>query len=102
MLIRIKIKASINGNIELVKLLLSYDADVDSRGRKASTALMWGMSYYFFIIKFIWNVFAIKACSSDKLDIVKLLIENNADINSRDNDEWTPLMWGIVNNLNKN
>ena len=53
MLIRIKIKASINGNIELVKLLLSYDADVDSRGRKASTALMWGMSYYFFIIKFI-------------------------------------------------
>ena len=57
--------ACMRGNIEALKLLLQYNADVNFANEDGYTALMC-------------------ACSSSYTEIVKLLLEANADVNTVD------------------
>jgi len=58
-------KATIKGNIELVKYLIKLGFDVNLKSKSNQTALM-------------------MACNFKKPEIVKLLIENNADVHNID------------------
>ena len=70
--------ASANGNNDVVMILLDKDPttinDVDNRG---NTPLHW-------------------AAMKDKPETVKLLMENGADIESKDADGWTPLHYAAA------
>jgi len=60
-------------NIALVKLLLAYKADVNTRDNNGFTPL---------------------ACA-DRPDIAKMLLVNNADVSARDNSGGTALQWAV-------
>ena len=70
--------ASANGNNNVIKILLLEDNsivnDVDNRG---NTPLHW-------------------AAMKDKPDTIKLLIENGADIEAKDTDDWTALHYAAA------
>lgn len=67
------IYASQNGREDLVRHLLSLDADIDMKD------------------SFGWS--ALTASVTNKTTwVMEVLLESNADIDSRDNEGWTPLM----------
>jgi len=70
-------EASEYGYIEIVKLLLTANADLNAKDTYGFTALH-------------------KAIGGQQNTIVKLLIEAGADINATDNENWTPLTWCAV------
>jgi ankyrin repeat protein len=59
------LKASEEGHIEVVKLLLDNGADVNANDGGVYTALMW-------------------ACMQDYTELVKILLDRGADINVKD------------------
>ncbi|WP_342273365.1 ankyrin repeat domain-containing protein [Spiroplasma endosymbiont of Acasis viretata] len=70
-----------NNNIEIVKLLLENDADINEQDINGSTPLHW-------------------AIECNNIEIVKLLLENDADINEQDINGCAPLHWAIeCNNI---
>ncbi|WP_342273367.1 ankyrin repeat domain-containing protein [Spiroplasma endosymbiont of Acasis viretata] len=70
-----------NNNIEIVKLLLENDADINEQDINGSTPLHW-------------------AIECNNIEIVKLLLENDADINAQDINGCAPLHWAIeCNNI---
>ena len=73
--------ASRNGNLDSVKILLSFKADIEARGTvKANTDEVFeGCSP-------LWA-----AAATGHLDVVKLLIDHNADVNGRNATNSTPL-----------
>ena len=73
--------ASRNGNLDSVKILLSFKADVEERGTvKVNTdEAVEGCSP-------LWA-----AAATGHLDVVKLLIDHNADVNGRNATNSTPL-----------
>ena len=75
-------EAVIHQDIEQVKKLIEEDVNVNAQDRHGNTALMY-------------------AVNMENLEIIKLLINNRADVTiQRTNDGWTPLMeaTGIYNN----
>ncbi|MCP4354213.1 MAG: hypothetical protein GY793_01025, partial [Proteobacteria bacterium] len=84
------IEAAESGSFEICKMLISKSAHVNLKGEKRG-----------------WrNGMSALTYSLGKPKIVKLLLENGADINARDAHEWTPLMRaylsiGIVESLLK-
>jgi ankyrin repeat protein len=68
-------RATINGHIETVKLLLDKGANVNARNAVAETALT-------------------HASQKGNTEIVKLLLSKGADVNAKDDAGWTALMWG--------
>ena len=66
------IVSSTNGNLEIVKLLLSYNANVNSTKDDGATALY-------------------VASQENHLDVVDLLLESDADVNCSQNEGATPL-----------
>ena len=71
--------AAKNGNIEVVKQRLAAGADVQSRCTECEgTALS-------------------HAASGGHIEIAELLVANAADVNAKDDDNDTPLDWGILN-----
>jgi ankyrin repeat protein len=77
---------SLNNNL-LARLLLEYEPDVNIINAAGWTALMHAARY---------------ASTESNIEIVKLLIDNNANINLKNNDNCTALMLACVasNNLN--
>ena len=71
--------ASINGHLEIMKLLIFHGADVNSKNNSGNTPLIWASKFGY-------------------LNIVKLLIDNNADVNSKNNYGNTPLIIAKKNN----
>jgi ankyrin repeat protein len=65
--------SSINGHLEIVKVLIENGTDVNCKNNNGWTPLIWLSNY-------------------GNLEIVKVLIENGADVNCEDNDNWTPLI----------
>lgn len=66
-----------NGNIAIVKLLLEYDADVNE-GEQSSPLHI-----------------AISSRKENKLEMVKLLLDNGADVDFKDINDHTPLMRAV-------
>jgi len=71
--------ASLRGNLDIVKLLIQYKANVNYRDK-------WGTSALF-------N--ATTLCSSP--EVVKILLENGADVNASAIDKITPLSMAVAN-----
>ncbi|KAJ5070371.1 ankyrin repeat domain-containing protein [Anaeramoeba ignava] len=71
--------AARSGEVEVVKLLLSYKAEVDFRTPSEQTSLH-------------------RACFTGELSVVELLIEAQADVNAIDRDQETPLHKAATNN----
>ena len=72
--------AAHNGNLNSVKILLRYGADIEARGTlKIDDEVIEGCTP-------LWA-----AAASGRLDVVKLLIERNADVDSRTSSGSTPL-----------
>jgi len=73
-------QATQEGNLAKVKELVATDPQlVNSKDDRGRTPLMW-------------------ACGRDQLEIVKCLVENNADVNSLDVMEFSALYYSIKNN----
>jgi ankyrin repeat protein len=70
----------LNNNIEILKILIKYDADIDIKSETGSTPL---------------NM----ACSYGKLDIVRELLKNGADVNEKDKYGYSPLYNLCLNNI---
>ena len=69
-----------NGELAEVRSALVRGEDVNSRGTKGTTALMWA----------VWN---------NHNSIVKLLLDQPAvDVNVKDNDGWTALHYAAISN----
>lgn len=66
--------AAVSGNVELVSLLLSKGAKVDSRSDHNVTPLM-------------------DACRNGKTGVAQLLLDKGADVNAASKKGWSPLMW---------
>lgn len=64
-------------NMEMVKLLLDYEADVNVHGHKGATGL-------------------IIAVNLDLKDMITLLLSKGADINAQMDDGKTALMWSVL------
>ena len=62
------------GNIEVVRLLLSQEADVHAKIFDGRTPLHF-------------------AAAEGDMDVIKLLVFKGADLNAKDNDGYTPLHW---------
>jgi len=71
--------ASIEGYLEIMKLLIFHGADVNSKNDSGNTPLIWASKF-------------------GDLEIVKLLIDNNADVISKNKDGKTPLIIAKKNN----
>ena len=65
------------GNVNCVKLLLMYNADIEGRGRNEFFGT--------FTPSFI-------AAATGRLDVLSCLVANGADVNARTHNSWTPLM----------
>ena len=70
--------AATNGHLDVVKLLLEENVDVDGRTLSNSTPLM-------------------EASYAGRLDIVRCLVENGGDVNACNNAGNTPLMAACIN-----
>ena len=72
--------AAHNGHLNSVKILLSYEADIEARGTlKIGDEVSEGCTP-------LWA-----AAAADHLDVVKLLLEQNADVDSKTSTGSTPL-----------
>jgi hypothetical protein len=71
------IEATLNGNTQLVSMLLSNGADINLQKNDGWTALMLAARY---------------SNTDSNVETVKLLLDNGADINLQKNDGWTALM----------
>ena len=102
--------AIINKNLECVKLLLEYGADVNFKNNSGKTPI-WYASAYGSVDIFkllvergadleLKNKFDIKlihvAALFDNINIVKHLIENDVDVNTKDNYGDTPLHYASI------
>ncbi len=99
-----------NGNIDLVKKMLSYGADVNVKTNYESTALHWASIYgHTEIVKLLLehgadvnvkdkygNTPLYYVSRNGHTEIVKLLLEHGADANAKDNDGDTPLRCASV------
>ena len=77
--------AAHHGHLNSVKILLSYEADIEARGTlKIADEVIEGCTP-------LWA-----AAASGRLDVVKLLIERNADVDGRTSSDSTPLRAAAV------
>lgn len=68
--------AARNGDLEIVKLLISLGARIDARNRRLQTPLLW-------------------AIHNGHLDLVNFFIEHGSNILIRENEGGTPLSWAV-------
>jgi len=79
-------KAVTNGNVDMVKMLVENEADVNCQPKYLGTPLMEA-------IKYIRGAYKVSDYTDNLEQIINILLENEADVNARDNDTWkmTPL-----------
>jgi ankyrin repeat protein len=70
-------KASENGHIDAMRLLINHGANINKKDNDKWTPLH----------EASWN---------GNIDAMQLLIDAGADVNEKDNTGWTPLLRGII------
>ena len=103
--------AALYGQVDAVRFLLEHNADVDSQndeGRTPLHSLMWGSGFKFdrskiarLLLKYganpnarnryLWTPLHLASMRTDLLDILRILLENDADLDAEDKDGKTPL-----------
>ncbi len=88
------VKAAEQGHIEIVKTFLNNNADIEAKNDNGYSPLILGM-----FLNPLWNfkmkkIFCLAAYKGNQ-EIVKELLNNNADIEAKDYDGNTPLFFGI-------
>ena len=78
-----------------MKLLLENKADINKKSDNGFTALIWGFLKLIVILILVLKLQLFHLASQwGHESIVKLLLENNADINIQCNNGFTALIWG--------
>ncbi|AVL95151.1 ankyrin repeat protein [Moumouvirus australiensis] len=78
-------------NIEIIKLLLEFGADINIKNKNGDTVLMTSLMLKPNNLKY------------NNIEVIKILIEAGADINMRNNQDWTALMLACrCSNINNN
>ncbi|KAJ5074462.1 ankyrin repeat ph and sec7 domain containing protein secg-related [Anaeramoeba ignava] len=104
--------ASSNGDLEKVKALIKYKAEIDLQNRYKRTALMIACenNHPSIVVELLKNkanpnlrssygwTCLFRPCINGYLEIVSILISSGADLNVQDNFGWTPLMMATKNN----
>ena len=101
--------AAINGNAEVMKILLSYKPDVlaiDDRGKcplhiaaendnlECAQLLIEADKDCVNYTDFMWRTpLHLSSVYCHDLKVIKLLLQNGADVNARDDRRWTPLLY---------
>ena len=79
----------------MVKALLIHNAKVDSKGYLGRTPLSLGL-YFNYLINLKFLIFCLlKASENGHVEVVKQLLEHNANIDLTDESEWTQSSSGI-------
>ena len=108
--------AVMEGNLEIIELLLAKGADVDARDLNARSPLHYAIIYgkEADIVKVLlekgadvnakdnrFGMTPLHDAAVDRLnfkpDVVKLLIDYGANVDSGKNEAWTPLHWASIN-----
>ncbi|EAY16834.1 hypothetical protein TVAG_447930 [Trichomonas vaginalis G3] len=103
--------ACVNGNLNLVKLLIDCKCNKEVKDIYKQTPLFFASSRgHLEVVKYLVSVGADKeaknndewtpliiASENGHLEVVKYLISVGADKEAKDNDEWTPLIWASKN-----
>ena len=63
------------GHLEMVKLFLTKEENINAQNKKGETALHWA------------------SCIGENLDVIKLLLEKGANVNAQDEDGAVALHW---------
>jgi ankyrin repeat protein len=82
--------ASSKGNIEVIKELLKFNADIDAKDRFGFTPLIWGLFLNYFI-KLNYRLIFFIASSKGNIEAIKELLKFNADIDAKDKYGYTAL-----------
>ncbi len=106
--------AALNGQMNVVKLLLASNADVNAKGSTGDTPLHFAVAYHHLDVAkvLLMNKADINAKNNRgftalreamdwgcSIELLELLISNNADVNTRDNIGFTPLCEAPGTNL---
>ena len=86
--------ASIKENFKIVKLLVENGADLDIQDNEGKTALIWAVKKEYLEEGHFEEEYFLKI-EKEYLEIVKLLVENGADLDIQDNEGKTALIWAV-------
>jgi ankyrin repeat protein len=92
--------AAHNGYLNIVKFLVKNKADIKHKNKNGNNSIILALrSKYFEIVEYLIkkiNNILIYACKEESLEIIEYLVENGADVNEKDNDGMTCLMWASI------
>jgi len=108
-------EAALIGDKDTVKALLKHGANVNAKDNNGATALMWGVKTKELELQndLTWKILKSRCGLYDEksiteartgtmlADTIKILLENGADINMRDEDGWTALKLAEIRNNRK-
>jgi ankyrin repeat protein len=97
--------AAIEGHLEVARILLEHNAEVNSRNNDGSTPLLLRhIVDTLMLYGYCWTTMRMCTSTTTKetlhyitqrqghLEVARILLERNAEVNSRNNDGYTPLL----------
>ena len=96
-------KASKEGNLDIIKLLVKSGADINAVDRDGASSLHWGKDLFFNFInlKTPFLVKILKGVMNGRMDVVQFLVENGTNVNIKSRNGKTPIFFGTFKNVFK-